>query len=306
MAFEQQTNMASGQGSPALTANAICMLSMLAWAAGFPAAEILLATWDPLALIAGRLLMAVVFLLPIWVVFDGPQALARARWGRGIIVGGFGFGIGTYLILVGQSISDPVTVTVVAASMPAVGAALEVAFDGRRLRANFVFGMILAVIGGLIAAKANISEGSAGLGSLLAFASVVLFAWGSRAAVKDFPDLSPIGQTTITLAGAAVFSVVAFVLAWSAGLDVGVSAPVDMSQMGYLAIYALGAMALSQLLWIMGIGRLGIALAAVHINAAPFYVMLIVVALGGAWNWAQAAGAILIGLGVVVSQRAVR
>ena len=37
-------------------------------------------------------------------------------------------------------------------------------------------------------------------------------------------------------------------------------------------------------------------------NAVPFYVMLITFALGGSWNWAQAAGAAMVVLGVAVAQ----
>ena len=49
-------------------------------------------------------------------------------------------------------------------------------------------------------------------------------------------------------------------------------------------------------------GYLGIAMAALHINATPFYVMIMAVMLGGAWNWWQAAGAALVGFGVIVAQ----
>jgi drug/metabolite transporter (DMT)-like permease len=61
-------------------------------------------------------------------------------------------------------------------------------------------------------------------------------------------------------------------------------------------------MALSQVLWIMSVRRLGIGMAALHINAAPFYVMIILFALGGAWVWAQALAALLVALGVLIAQ----
>lgn len=284
-------------------ANGFCMLSMLTWAAGFPAAEALLETWDPLTLIVARLAIVTVVLIPIWALLEGVSTVLNARWWRGLIVGGVGFGLGTYLILVGQSVSDPVTVTIVAASMPVIGALLEVMFDGRKLRLLFVVGIALAVTGGLFAAGANISDGSAGLGALLAFVSVLFFAWGSRAAVKEFPELSTIARTTITLTGAFVFVAIIYVVATIFGIPAGISAPIDTPQIANLLLYALGAMALSQWLWLMGVGRLGIAVAAVHMNAAPIYVMLIVVALGGVWNWTQLVGALLVGLGVLISQR---
>jgi drug/metabolite transporter (DMT)-like permease len=304
MAF-QHPDMVKGGGfnNPAVTANLICMLSMLTWAAGFPAAEILLATWDPLTLIVARLALVCVVLLPIWIVMEGLDSIFKAHWRRGLIIGGIGFGAGTYLILVGQAISDPVTVTIVAASMPVIGAMLEVLFDGRRLRVPFVLGIALAIVGGLVAAGANVSEGSAGLGALLALISVLFFAWGSRAAVKDLPEMRNLGRTTLTLTGAFIFVSLAFGAAWGVGFTPGISAPVDAVQLGHLTIFALGAMALSQWLWLMGVGRLGIALASIHMNAAPIYVMMIVVAMGGYWSMLQVSGAFLVGLGVLLAQR---
>ena len=44
-------------------------------------------------------------------------------------------------------------------------------------------------------------------------------------------------------------------------------------------------------------GKLGIALTSFHLNIAPFYLMIIRVALGGAWDWRAAVGASVVGIG---------
>ena len=62
-------------------------------------------------------------------------------------------------------------------------------------------------------------------------------------------------------------------------------------------------MALSQAMWIASVGRLGIAVASFHMNLAPFYVMLVMLGMGGGWNWPQALGAVVVGLGVIIAQR---
>lgn len=67
-------------------------------------------------------------------------------------------------------------------------------------------------------------------------------------------------------------------------------------------IYALGSLAASQLLWITGVRGLGIGIASMHINAAPFYVMAFMLLLGHPWNHWQAAGALVVGIGVLISQ----
>jgi len=50
----------------ALSGNGLAVASMLTWAAGFPAAEILLQTWPPIALFSARMALAVCVLFPIW------------------------------------------------------------------------------------------------------------------------------------------------------------------------------------------------------------------------------------------------
>ena len=183
-----------------LAANLICMASMLVWAVGLPAADVLLAALPPLVITALRLVLAAAVLLPLWALADGWSAQRRAPWWRGIGVGGIGFGLG--------------------------------------------------------------------LGALAAFGSVLAFTWGSRASVTAFPTLTAIGPREI----------------------------------GALVLYAVTGLALSQVLWILSVGQLGIGLASLHINAAPFYVMAILYALGGPWNATQALGAAIVGVGVLIAQ----
>jgi drug/metabolite transporter (DMT)-like permease len=71
---------------------------------------------------------------------------------------------------------------------------------------------------------------------------------------------------------------------------------------GALILFSVGSLSISQILWIIGVGRIGIALAALHINATPFYVMLILFLMGDDWNWLQTAGAAIVGLGVLIAQ----
>jgi drug/metabolite transporter (DMT)-like permease len=69
-----------------------------------------------------------------------------------------------------------------------------------------------------------------------------------------------------------------------------------------LLLFGVGSLAVSQLMWIVAVGHLGIGLASLHINATPFYVMLILFAFGGVWNWMQAFAALLVAIGVLVAQ----
>lgn len=107
----------------------------------------------------------------------------------------------------------------------------------------------------------------------------------------------------MTLAGGLLFTAMCFVVARGLGIAEGPASVFDPHTLALLAIYSIGGMAISQFFWIASVERLGIGLAAFHINVAPFYVMLILLGLGGVWSWPQAIGAAIVALGVVVAQR---
>lgn len=287
--------------SSALSGNGLAMASMVTWAAGFPAAEILLQTWPPVALLTARLALAVVVMIPIWILIDGPERFLRARWGHAVRVGGLGFGTGMFLIIVAQKLTDPVTVAIIASCAPLAATLLELASGARKLRWNFVLGVAVSIVGGLIATSA-VAPAQLGLGAACAIVSTGLFCWASMATARDFPELGQTGRATITLAGGLVVASLMMGVAGLFGMDVLPRAAVDVQQMGMLAIYALLSMGLSQVLFIASVGRLGVALASFHINTAPFYVMLIMLVLGEDWNWTRALGAGIVAIAVVLAQ----
>ncbi|MCA0272769.1 MAG: DMT family transporter [Proteobacteria bacterium] len=285
-----------------MAANLICMASMLIWALAFPAADHLLKIFSPLPLSALRMILAALFLLPLWAARDGWAAVRDAPWGKGLWVGGIGFGLGAFLLVWAQSRTDAVTTAVIAATMPVIGITLERLTDRRPVRARLILGLLLSLAGGIFAYLARLDGFSIGLGALAAFGSVLVFSWGSQRAVLDFPGLSSIGRTTVTFAGAALVMAVA----WIAGAAFGMAEvnwpAIGTTEIAALALYGIGSLALSQILWIVSVERLGIGIASMHINAAPFYVMIFATLLGAPWNWAQAAGAGIVVLGVLIAQ----
>ncbi len=275
------------------------------WAVGFPAAEILLHSWGAIALVLLRQILSVGILLILWIVADGLPQVVNAPWRRGVSVGSIGFGFGAILLMVGQKMSDPVTPAIAAAMMPIAGAALEVAFDGRRFRPALLLGIVFALAGGLLATGVNLADSTFGVGALLCLVAVFLFAWATRATTRNFSSLSPIGQTTITLVGGMIFMMLAYVVSFVTGYQEAAIGKLDFQHLILLMIFSFASLALAQLLWIWSAGRLGILLASFHMNAVPFYVMVTVVLfLSGEWNWMQAIGAAFVALGVVISQLA--
>lgn len=285
-----------------LFANVICMASMLVWAAGLPAAELLIGKVPPLPLTAARMAMAAAVLLPLWLVLEGSTPLKSADWGKGILIGGLTIGLGAFMLVIGQSMTGPVTVAIISASMPLIGIAIEVILDGRKVTSALIVGLVLALLGGVMALGSGAASVNLGLGALFCFASVLTFTIGSRLTVTAFPALSPLGRTTLTLTGAAILTSVAALIHAATGATSPDWALLGWPELGALAVFSIGGLAISQVLWIMAVGHLGIGLASLHINATPFYVMLILYVLGGAWSWPQAIAAAVVGLGVLIAQ----
>ncbi len=281
--------------------NAMGVASMLLWACGFPAAEHFLQSWPPLVLITVRFALAFSVLVLIWAALEGPLAVLRSQWSRGVLLGTVTFGAGAWLLLVAQAQTDPVTVAIIAAATPVAGTVIEVIGGARRLRLRFVAGLVLSLIGGAAAVGGG-GVALLGLGPLAAICAVFLFALGSHWAVQHLGGLSQIGRATVTLGGGFLFTGCLLGAALAVGLMPMPELVMDSKSFGMLTIYAVAGMALSQVMWIASVGRLGIAVASFHINVAPFYVMLLMLALGGVWSWTQAIAAAVVILGVVVAQ----
>lgn len=289
------------QASSVLTANLICVVSMLIWAAALPAAELVIPLLLPEQLNALRMGLAALFLLPTWALVEGWQPLLRVNWLKGIAVGSL-IGVGAWFLVMGQARGGPVTVAVISASTPIVGIALEVVLDGRKMTHALILGLILSLIGGFMALDFSSGRPSLGLGALFCFASVLSFTLGSRLTVTAFPDQSPLGRTTVTLVGAAIAVVGFAAIQMASGVPPPSFAAWGWREIGAILLFSIGALAISQVLWIMAIGRLGIAMTALHMNATPFYVMMFLFAFGGRWDWSQAAAAAVVGAGVLIAQ----
>ena len=286
-----------------ITANLACFVAMFMWAFAFPASEVLLQTWGVMALILVRTILAVSTLTVIWLWVDGFSKLRLAPWFHGLKIGGIGFGIGAILLLVGQKMSDPVTPAIAAAMMPIAGAAVEVVLDKRMLKLHLIVAIVLAFIGGIFAGGVNLNDVTFGIGALFCVIAIVLFAWVTHATTNDLKLLSPIGQTAITLIGCLTVVLVAYIVSVIIGVKEYHIGLTGVTEITLLIVMAVASIALAQLLWIWGAGGLGILLASLHMNIAPFYVMAIVVIfMGDQWNWSQALGAGLVGIAVLIAQ----
>lgn len=292
-------------GRPFLTGNALAIGSMVTWAAGLPAAQILLETWPPLTLSLARMVLALIVLVPVWLLREGRAPMMQARWGRALWIGALGFGLGPYLLLEAQKLTDPVTVALIVSCAPLIGTGLELAAGTRRLSGAFALGVMASVLGGLVATSA-LAPAQLGFGALLAVLSTGIYCWASLASVRDLPGMSDVGRTAATLAGGLLASAILLAGFHVAGADVLPRMAIDLRQVVMLLIYSVLALAVSQALFVAAIARLGVAVSTFHINVTPFYVMLIMLALGEPWDWTRAFGAAIVASGVILSQMGAR
>jgi drug/metabolite transporter (DMT)-like permease len=285
-----------------LVANLICLASMVIWAAGLPAANLIIPHMPAVALTAARATLAALVLLPIWWLIEGREAVLQANWLRGAWVGFVALGLASIFVVLALQLNDPVTVAIVTAVMPVAGILLECVADRRPFTRALAMGLILSVIGGIVAVSGEGGKFDFGFGVLAALASVLCYTWGSRETVKALPDLTALGRSSVTVAGCAAVMLVAALGdgllrgAWPEWRAIG------WAEFGGLAIFGIGSMAISQLLWIISVGRIGIGAASMHMNAVPFYVMLMVFALGGPWSWLQTLGAAIVVTGALLAQ----
>ena len=210
--MSSNADLLSSPRSGVVASNSLCFSAMIMWSFAFPIAEFMLVSWGTVALVMARQLIAVSALFACWLWIDGQAKIRGADWLGGLRIGGVGFGFGSIAFLVGQDMSDAVTPAIAASMMPIVGALLEVTLDGRRMRARLLCGIVLALMGGLLATGTRMNEGNFGWGSLLCLFSVVLFAWATRATNKNLGKLSFVGQTTITLSGSLVVVLMVYLL----------------------------------------------------------------------------------------------
>ena len=289
-----------------ITANLICLASMVIWAAGLPAAGLIIPHMPPIALTAARATLAGTVLLAVWWAVEGGRAMRHAHWLRGAWVGFVTLGLASVFVVIALTLTDAVTVAIVTAIMPVAGIILECVADRRPFTRALGLGLALSILGGVVALAGGMTRLDLGLGALAALASVLCYTWGSRETVRALPDLTALGRSSVTVAGAAVVMVIAALAdgmlrdAWPDWGAIGVK------EFTGLAIFGIGSMAVSQLMWIIAVGRIGIGAASLHMNAVPFYVMLIVFLLGGNWNWWQTLGAIIVVAGALIAQGLIR
>lgn len=293
----------AGAAGTRLRGNAVTVLSMATWATTFPLTDILLETWHPLPATAARLVAAVPFLWLMLALQGRLGELRRAPWGQGFRVGGLGLAGAALFIVLGIAFSDPLTVAIVAATVPLTSAVIGVAARTERLTRPVAAGLALAVAGAVVVALRGTGGGGFDLlgGEIFVVAANVCWVWYSRGCVLRLSRLSDLAKTavTTTCAAAVVGAVVGL------GLAAGLVPPrleFSAASIGLVLWLAAVANGVSIVLWLAGARMLGVTIGSMHQNLVPVYVAAMIVPLGGEITAWHAVGGVLVVAGAVLAQ----
>ena len=282
--------------------NVMAVLSMLLWSTSFPISEVLLLRWDALSLAVVRLGGGALMLtLMGWGIRN------RYSWTNwpvrsALMIGAVGIGIGTFALNLGLKYSNPVNVSVIVTTIPLFSVMLGVIKHEETLSPRIMIAIGLAICGGVLVSWSS-TQTQAGFqgGELLVLGAVILWTWYSRVSVTRLLVIPAYPRTVLTLLGGALCLIpVALVLEGSGWVDLNAPWSVsDLPLIGGLCAFGVG---LSMVCWMISAEKIGVTIAALHINALPFYVLLLGLMFGGTLLVSQVTGAVFVAAGAVLAQ----
>ncbi len=283
--------------------NLVLALGTSVWGTHFLVTDVLLETWDPYFVTAGRLLSALVFLMAFYAWQTRGHPLRRLPWRPALLLGAVGIALSTVCLTLGVYHAGPVPAAIVAAAAPIVAAFVARVGFRQPLALAAMLGAVVAVGGGVLAATGS-GEGGIGDprgGELLILAAITIFTWYSIGAQRWMTGVSQLGITAITImiGGATVLAVLPVLLA------LGIAEPryeLDWASIAFILYLGAGPASFSLFTWHWGISRVGVTIASIYSNLVPVVVVAIRTIQGEPPTAAHLVGGALIISGVLIAQ----
>ena len=256
--------------------NFVLALGTSVWATHFLVTDYLLQNWDPYFVTAGRLLSATFFLMTAYTLQARGRPLRRVPWRPTLMLSTAGIAVSTVCLTLGVQHAGPVSASIVAATAPIVAAFVARVVFRANLGGAVLFGAVVAVAGGVVAALGTRAEGIGEWrgGELFILAAVTLFTWYSIGAQRWLTGLSQLGISAITImtGGLALLAALPILV----GLGIA-EVRLQLDTRSVLSVLYLGAGPASFALftWHWGISRVGVTIASIYSNLAPVVVVLI-------------------------------
>ena len=273
----------------------------MTWAAAFPATEMLLRDFHPVLNVAGRMSVGAVFLLMLVIGRGKLSEFRKIDLQGGFMLGVLGLGAAQTFLMWGQNFSNAVSAAIIATLMPLISILMGVAEGNERFTLRLTLAISLAIAGGIYASGIGLADTNFRGGEILVLAGITCYTWYSRRAVQWYGSVDTMVRVTAFMtAGALAQGVIALAMI-GAGQ---VPAPTTdvLSGLPWLLLLAIMAGGISNILWQHTVQGLGATTASIHLNAAPFYVMVVMIPLGGMTSWRQVIGALLVLAAALVAQ----
>jgi drug/metabolite transporter (DMT)-like permease len=142
-------------------------------------------------------------------------------------------------------------------------------------------------------------------GEIIILGSLVLFTIFTRNTVSRFQNVSDLTKGAATTAAAGLIMSIIITSVWASGL---VTFRYDFNPRDLGLLLWIGGISagISMVLWFMGGRLLGVTIAAMHQNAVPFHVMMVMFLLGGGFVFDRLIAAAMVVFGVVLAQWSVK
>lgn len=298
--------MKAGMGVKDLAvANLGLVVNVVAWGTFFPVLELLLKRWDMFSATAARQVVGVFALYLMLTLVERRSPFRRGLPWRTITFLGFvGITLGSLVTSLAVYLSSGLSAAIISATNPIGSMLLARALYGVPLTRAVAVGAVLSVAGGALAVMAG-SRGQLGfgLGEFFIIVANLMWTWFSLAVQDKLKGYSQLEWTAYTLLPAAITLVV---LVAALGLSGTVELKMDFSwpALGYIAWLGVVPIAVGNYLWIWGVSRIGVTIAAMYQNLIPVTAVLLTLWIGIYPSWQQLAGGALILAGVVYAQKA--
>ena len=294
--------MEADAASSRVQGNLFAFLGMFIWAMTYPITDILLRTWNPLSLAMTRVLCAGI-LLGFIAIFVRANRNEWRNWPikDACLTGVIGLGLSTVLMNFAFQYSNAVNVAVISTMVPLVSAIMGMIRGEEQMTLRLGTALCLAIGGGVVVSVSNLdSELGFRGGELLMICAVVLWTWFSRVSVTKLRSIPPFPRMALalTVAGLALFPIV-LIFHWTAMPMFELSWRISDV---WLPVCLAFGVAFSTGFWMMSADRIGVTIAAIHVNVVPFYVVVLMILFGGFLNLWQLGGAILVAAGVILAQ----
>jgi len=197
--------------------------------------------------------------------------------------------------------SNPVNVAVIATTIPVISVIMGMFRGEERLTLRIGIALCFALAGGVLVSISNLETemGFQG-GELLMVIAVVLFTWFSRVSVIKLQAIPALPRAALTLVAAGITLLpILLLIHWSGVFELSFSWHLSELSLPVLLIFGVG---FSMGFWVLSADRIGVTVAAIHINVVPFYVVILMLWFGGSLILTQIAGAILVAVGVILAQ----